>query len=541
MQSYRSLTLLSCLLLLLVIAGCDPPNQANSSSNNNAASGANKSSSGTGEDVKDSSNSKTELRPPKPIFEDWEKPQAPALAIVLSGEQNGYLEPCGCSETQSGGMARRADLFAQIKEKGWPVTALDVGGFLRHSRRQSLLKFDAIFDSLTDLQYAATGIGPSDISIGPTKLLERGMMEPKSEEQILPQFVSANVTLFGDPDSLGAVHRTRVYEVNGVKIGVTAVIGQSVQQSMLQTTGDDIQVLPVEETLPQAVEELKAAEADLYILLSYSEVEESQKLAEEYELFDVVLTARSAEDPDPRPVPIGESGRLMVKVGQKGKNVGVLGYYPDAEKKLRWELIDLDNRRFKNDPSMAVHMQSYQDNITFEALAKTEPTLTHPSGNQFVGAQKCVSCHSKAFQIWKNTKHAHAYETLQKGREGQEHEWIPRVNDPECLSCHVVGWESQEYIRFESGFVDETTTPDLKGQQCENCHGPASQHVKMEAQWLVDRESVEKAVVDAARKELHLDVKTAEKQVCAKCHDHENSPKFKFDEYWEKVKHPFRD
>ncbi|MAT15997.1 MAG: hypothetical protein CMJ46_12090 [Planctomyces sp.] len=537
MVCYRSLTVLGCLVVGLFLSGCDSTTSTGSNATTNSTSRASKLNP-VEEKSETEEVSSVSLPEPKPLFEEWEGD--PALAIVLSGEQNGFLEPCGCSETQSGGMARRADLFAQLEEKGWPVTAMDVGNFLRKSRRQSELKFDAIFDSLTDLEYAATGIGPSEVNLGSTKLLERGLKEAPSNDQIVPQFVSANVTIFNDPE-LGAIHRTRVYEVNGVKIGVTGVIGESIKKSMLQTNQEEIQVLPVEETLPQAVEELKAADADLYVLLSYAETEESQELAEKYELFDVVFTARSAEDPDPRAVPIGDSGRIMVMVGQKGKNVGVLGYYPDAEQKLRWELIDLDNRRFQNHPSMAEHMRTYQENIAFEELARTEPAVTHPSGYTFVGAETCGSCHKKSFGKWKDSKHAHAYETLKIGRKGQEDTWISRVNDPECLSCHVTGWQPQEYLRYDSGFVNEETTPNLEGQQCENCHGPGSRHSEVEKQWETDRASVDKTLVDSLRKEMHLDVKTAEKQVCTKCHDHENSPKFNFDEYWEKVKHPWRD
>ncbi|MEZ6047887.1 MAG: cytochrome c family protein [Planctomycetaceae bacterium] len=254
-----------------------------------------------------------------------------------------------------------------------------------------------------------------------------------------------------------------------------------------------------------------------------------------------MLTAKSAEDPDPRAVPIGESGRIMVKVGQKGKNVGVLGYYPDAEEKLRWELIDLDNRRFKNDPSMAEHMQSYQDNIAFEDLVNTEPAITHPSGYTFVGAKKCGMCHTKAYEKWKTSKHAHGFETLSVGRPGQEATWISRIHDPECLSCHVTGWEPQENIRFASGFTDEEKSPELKGQQCENCHGPGSKHLELEGLWKNSPESADKNEVDKLRREMHLDKQTVEKNVCSKCHDHENSPKFNLEEYWEKVKHPYRD
>ena len=38
-----------------------------------------------------------------PIFVDWPQPQ---LALVFSGEMDGYLEPCGCAglENQKGGL-----------------------------------------------------------------------------------------------------------------------------------------------------------------------------------------------------------------------------------------------------------------------------------------------------------------------------------------------------------------------------------------------------------------------------------------------------
>src|SRR5262245_30249499 len=40
---------------------------------------------------------------PKTLFEGWPKP---AVALVLTGQQLGYIEPCGCSglENQKGGL-----------------------------------------------------------------------------------------------------------------------------------------------------------------------------------------------------------------------------------------------------------------------------------------------------------------------------------------------------------------------------------------------------------------------------------------------------
>src|SRR6516162_6629423 len=49
----------------------------------------------------------------KPMFDGW---TAPAVALLLTGEQHGYVEPCGCSANQLGGYSRRAGLIRQIEE-----------------------------------------------------------------------------------------------------------------------------------------------------------------------------------------------------------------------------------------------------------------------------------------------------------------------------------------------------------------------------------------------------------------------------------------
>src|SRR5262245_1175096 len=39
-----------------------------------------------------------------PTFVGWDKPRPPDLAIVISGQTHGYLQPCGCSYPQKGGL-----------------------------------------------------------------------------------------------------------------------------------------------------------------------------------------------------------------------------------------------------------------------------------------------------------------------------------------------------------------------------------------------------------------------------------------------------
>ncbi|HEX4149778.1 MAG TPA: hypothetical protein VHY20_12355, partial [Pirellulales bacterium] len=70
-----------------------------------------------------------------PIFEGWKTPN---LAILITGEQLGYLEPCGCAglENQKGGLGRRATLIKQLRAQGWPVVAIDLGGLVRRFGQQ---------------------------------------------------------------------------------------------------------------------------------------------------------------------------------------------------------------------------------------------------------------------------------------------------------------------------------------------------------------------------------------------------------------------
>src|SRR5690348_7857475 len=41
------------------------------------------------------------------LFQFWPKNRPPDLVLILSGETYSYLQPCGCSRPQYGGLARR--------------------------------------------------------------------------------------------------------------------------------------------------------------------------------------------------------------------------------------------------------------------------------------------------------------------------------------------------------------------------------------------------------------------------------------------------
>jgi nitrate/TMAO reductase-like tetraheme cytochrome c subunit len=79
----------------------------------------------------------------------------------------------------------------------------------------------------------------------------------------------------------------------------------------------------------------------------------------------------------------------------------------------------------------------------------------------YIGVDKCKGCHPTEFKDFTNTKFSKSWTILQmRGKTA----------DGECLKCHSTGYGKP------SGFVSEEATPNLKGKQCESCHGPGSIH-----------------------------------------------------------------
>lgn len=453
------------------------------------------------------------VKPDQRLFEGWPKP---VLALVLTGEQDGYIEPCGCAglEHQKGGLRRRHTFLKQLHERGWPVTPLDNGGLIGRFGREAEIKFDKTAEALRIMGYQAVGFGADDLK------LSAGAVTATAANGEL--FVSGNVGLFGF-DS-GFVPRLRVVETGGLKLGVTAVLGDSFQK---QLTNDEVQLMPVADALSQVLPELKKAKCDRLVLLAHAKPEESRQLAEQFPLFDVVVTAHGAAEPPHEPERVSDDGALFVEVGHKGMYAIVLGFYNDADAPVRYQRVPLDHR-FADSPEMDELMVGYQDQLKelgWEGLGLRP--VEHPRG-KFAGSDQCADCHQRAYEIWRDTPHASATETLAKAKP-------PRQFDPECISCHATGWNPQKYLPYATGYDSLEATPALAGNGCENCHGPGATHVAAEM-------AGDEKLQEKLRQAMHLSLEGADGDVqrrsCLECHDGDNSPDFDFDTYWPKIAHP---
>lgn len=470
-------------------------------------------------------NPKAAARAPQvaPLFEGWENPHT---VLVLTGQRGGYLEPCGCTENQSGGLARLADLFHQIWGKSWPTVGIDDGGSLNKDRlftEQALLKLDFFRKATQHMRYAGVGLGVEELRLGGEKLFEI-YSTWSAEDDFDFKFLSANVTILSSKD-LGVPIEYSIVKSGGLNIGITSVIGTSKMRELPKVDPSILKVDDPMVALPAVLAKMKAEPTppDFYVLLAHADDAESEQLAKAFPIFKVVVTAGGPEDPESREHRTGET--LLVHTGRKGKYAACVGVFgPKGRLSTKLEMIELTQQRFETAKEMTDLMRAYQDLIRTQ---RPDSAFERPFDRDatFVGVDECKDCHKKAYDVWINSAHAHALESLTTGRADEKPEdVVDRQFDPECLACHVTGWDPQRAERFKSGFVDLKTTPKLKGQQCENCHGPGSRHVALELEFAKSKKATPD--LEKAREELR------DTRSCDECHDHDNSPKFEYDAYW---------
>lgn len=485
--------------------------------------------------------------PAETLFEGWDEPRA---ALVFTARQHGYLEPCGCTAGQVGGLARRADLVRQLRdERRWPVAGFDVGGLLRNERAkrpQEGIKFEFTRMALSLMDYDAQALGEEELRFGADQLFtlfsdEQGKGEPR------PKFVCANLTLFEertDQYALEIPEQFRLVEIGGLKVGVTAIVGEEAWNRVFPgglTVADTLYAFePPATALQRVIPLLQAEQPDLLILLSHTSTEASRTLVEQFPVFDAVVTAGGPEDGRREP---GRDGKtLILEVGQKGKTAGVLGVFPDADQKLRFQLVELSRKHFAHAPQIHELLQQYVQRLDERHPELQEPLGAHPTGAEYVGADACAECHQDAYDVWKESKHSHSFESLSIGRADAEDDTIftARIHDPECITCHAVGWDPLQFARYDSAFVDTDSTPRLAGTQCENCHGPASRHVAEEQAVAAGGNPTAELLKERAA--LHIDVEWSRVNLCVTCHDLDNSPRFDteekpFDDWWAEIAH----
>ena len=456
------------------------------------------------------------------LYVGWEKPQD---VLVFTGRQYGYVEPCGCTglDRQKGGLARRHSFVLGLRDRGWNVVAVDSGNQVRRFGRQPELKFNLTSELLTKMEYQAVGLGPEDLKLPAGELFAVAAVDDNQQSL----FISSNVAILDREFT----RRFQLVETKNHRIAVASVIQDDWLKSLFS---DDLVIEEAKQSLKQVASEEAFQQATFRILLVHGTMDFTRELAREQKDYDLVVCAGAPGEPAYQLEEVKGAKSRILKVGEKSMFASVVGIFENEIGKvsLKYQRVPLDASYSDSSKVLAMFKQ-YQEELQrsgFQGLGiKPE---AHPSGYQFVGSQACAECHQEEFDVWENSTHAQATQSLLAPHGRAE---IPRQFDPECLSCHSTGWQPQKYVPFESGFMSLADTLLLQGNGCENCHGPGSEHVRLESDPNTSPDSLLQL-----RLFLQQDINKAE-QSCLECHDLDNSPDFHhegaFQEYWNKISH----
>ncbi|MFH1018625.1 MAG: multiheme c-type cytochrome [Pseudomonadota bacterium] len=109
--------------------------------------------------------------------------------------------------------------------------------------------------------------------------------------------------------------------------------------------------------------------------------------------------------------------------------------------------------------------------------------------NVYVGAERCRSCHVKAYDVWTRSQHARAQASLPESRRGELR----------CLFCHATD--------TQANLVDYA----WRNVQCEACHGAGNRHIAL-------------AVKNAEKVAITGSLEQGNEQKCRNCHGDIRSP-----------------
>ncbi len=459
------------------------------------------------------------------------------IRIAFTGEENGYLEPCGCSDTELGGLSKRHTLINLLRKNDENCILLSLGDLTKEVGRQDEIKMEIALKALDQMGYLAHNIGEKDIDMGFELLSYLSQISNVN-------FISSNI-VFKNSQGLNVkpyVIKQIETEDTILRIGILGILSPKlVDDSYL-----DVEVLdPVESLKPLL--NILIGETDFLLLLSHAEIDDSIRLAEIFPEFNLIITGHKVDNPEiyikkiknTYVIPVGEKGKYLgtitlplhpleryIRAGsrvsklkqyetsisiEKLEYYGLLRYYELLQyyglyNKIKEPAIEIKplDERYEDSYEVEELLRTYQQILKDEELLKQVSKSYLPSDLVFIGNDDCAICHNKIFKHWEETGHASAYETLLKA----EHEY-----DPECLACHTIG------LHYFTGFETIETTPKMKGVGCESCHGPGSNHKEIQSE----------------------DYGKANGDVCITCHEDEHSPKFQFEEYWQKMAHPTED
>jgi hypothetical protein len=301
-------------------------------------------------------------------------------------------------------------------------------------------------------------------------------------------FISANLR---DERGGPIAEPLRVVEQGGRRVALAGVVSR-------RYAGPGLRVEDPREALLRALDAARGR-YDSLVVLAYLPEDELRRLAAGLPEADAVVGGPTGQSIPPRPLGHG----LLASATNKGKFLVRLEATPGPGG-WRGEVVEMgpdvgdDSVQQENVRQYLAELAGHDFTATESGLAPAPAAA--PPGYRLAGNRACTACHEADCRAWEGSHHARAWETL-KAHGYQV--------DPSCQQCHTNAYG------LPGGFASMRQTPEAVGVGCETCHGPSAAHIR-----------------DSSTK-----TPFAARDQCARCHDHENSPKFEYAGYWERIRH----
>ena len=407
------------------------------------------------------------------------------LLVVYTGNLLAELKPCGCAkEEDQGGIGRRMGYLKNLRKNKPNLLLVDTGDHFKEPTRQGKLKAATLMKATEKMGYDAVALGERDLVYGSRFL----------QNYSIP-FVAGNIELEDLP-----LKKSQIKEFkNGLKVAILSVVDPSL---FYLKNHAGLKVPNPDEIVSKEIARIqKSSSVDLIVLLTHMSREKALKYMDK-DSVDIIINGHIHSEMDTVDMkPIYKNGKVFVQASPRGQKMGELRIKLDEMGKVSFEqrMVRLDSS-IKEDLEMIKLYNKYNDQIEVMFFENLAAKRNKHKLSVYAGDTACKTCHSSTHDKWSSTRHGRAYETLRK---------INKAFDPECLVCHVVGYNTP------GGFISELDTPELKNVQCEVCHGSGKEHIK--------------APMSGFGKEA--------RNTCKKCHVKNHSPRFNFTQYWPRIKH----
>ncbi len=295
--------------------------------------------------------------------------QQRTLNILYTGGLHGELEPCGCSpKTDFGGLPRLSGYIAENRKALSPYLLIDAGNFSGEDSPQGRLKVETMLKAFSIMKYNSVAILKKELSF------KDDFISARIKEHKIP-FVS----------NAPQYKKTISMSMDSFDINVSA-------------------------------DPKKYKRGKINILLSDAPVSDL-KLIDKWEVI-ILSSGEILEEP------LMVNDTIIVTGYPKGKKLGVLTLQIDNSGKItdfrhRWQPLGND---IKEDQIVRNILNDYEAQVA-RLLKEAEKPLTE---TDFLGLVKCAECHQPFAESWKETRHAHAFSSLEK---------VGKSANPECLQC----------------------------------------------------------------------------------------------------------